>query len=916
MTSEVNKLISKKIIQDEEEQSNSSHRILKINENDIKKINSINNNNSEYSYHSLKEENFNNNYQNNKSNTQQIHCQYIFENKSVFHKRPLIFCQKCEIIFCSNCLNYHKRIGSQIHKNIENPNLYIKEENINQQIEQILNDLALFKKNNLDDYLYLEVELKNEIDSLSETKNKILKIFDGLDKEYQKQLNLLQRVSSTQKDKLDNKAQKIENTINTIKKYNRYNKFELLKYFKESLQLNSEFQKDKKKISEFLKNIPKKIINNINRNIVKHKKDSFNEISNIIMNNTPNIINNDYLSEINMLDISNNFSSNSLPNSGFLLDNINFNNNDKTLLGQKRTAPDKKNLLSKIQKENSFSITHIESEKDKMKRKIFEQVKKVLLDNFSNVNKEYEDKNKINNINKNNKKSFMDNSSMSSSEQENRINKLKNDKNISQSTRPGYSEIGKKSVIKSNINMLNNINIINNNNNKIMLSDENFIDFENNKYQIQQNNNINSSDDIIQETDINNNNKIDNNHNSVITLSVDSQEQEENNKREETKENQIFSSEELEQAVRAFNEIKEEKIFYLFSLSKVELSSNDENDYYNSIFFYNSKDKVVSKIKLLKDKFTKDDFPKKYFKTLIINNTYFITGGKNFENKTINNVYQIKYIPNKNCAKLMVLPKMLYLRQNHNIVYLPYYNYIFVCGGFNLRTTEFIDLDDLPKYEKENAENEGHEGNKLNKSKFKWKTMDKNLNKSICDANIFVLNSSMIFLVGGYDNEKGLITNEIEMFDFKEKKIGKSSTKWRIIKLNKNEFNYFNDIFMGSLYIDKNQVMIFGGKNIEKKHDIKIFKIIQNENDNYSQNGEDIKIDIINKNNNFLDENKFKFEYIQFFNNNIDSFFELDNYQNEYMNNNAICLLPNGDLIKYDLKKEQFFLRKFDETQI
>ena len=49
MTSEVNKLISKKIIQDEEEQSNSSHRILKINENDIKKINSINNNNSEYS---------------------------------------------------------------------------------------------------------------------------------------------------------------------------------------------------------------------------------------------------------------------------------------------------------------------------------------------------------------------------------------------------------------------------------------------------------------------------------------------------------------------------------------------------------------------------------------------------------------------------------------------------------------------------------------------------------------------------------------------------------------------------------------------------------------------------------------------------------------------------------------------------
>ena len=464
--------------------------------------------------------------------------------------------------------------------------------------------------------------------------------------------------------------------LNNLKKYNKYNKIELLKYFKESIQLNSEFQKNKKKISEFLKNIPKKIINNINRNIVKHKKDSFNEMSNILIKNTPNIINNDYLSEINILDISNNFTSNSLPNSGFLMDNIN-TNNDKTLLGQKRIASDKKNMLSRIQKENSFSITHALNDKEKMNRKLIEQVKKVLLDNFSTMNREYEDKNKINNIV--NKKAFMDNSSISSSEQENILNKLKKDKNVSQSTRPGYSEIGKKSIIKSSINMLNNINIINNNNNKIIVDDENFIDFNNDKNEFQQNNKINSIDNVIQNNEINTNieSKADNNHNSVITLSVDSQEQEENNKIEESKENQIFSSEELEQAVRTINETKEEKNYYLFSLSKYELFSINENDYFSSIFFYNSKDKIVRKIKLLKDKFIKDDYPKKYFKTLIINNTYFITGGKNFDNKTINNVYQIKYIPNKNCAKIIPLPKMLYLRQNHNIVYLPYYNYIY-----------------------------------------------------------------------------------------------------------------------------------------------------------------------------------------------------------------------------------------------
>ena len=917
MKSEIEKLKLKKKIQDDDEPSNSSNKILKINENDIIMINSINNNNNnEISINLMKDEN-NSIIQKSKSYIFQNQCNYLIENKNVLHKRPYIFCQKCEIVFCSNCLNYHLRIGNQNHKNIDNQNVFIREENIDKQNEQILKDIEIFKKNNLDDYLYLEVELKNEIDSLTDNKNKIINIFDNLDKEYQKQLNLLQKASSTQKDKIDNKALKIENTINNIKKYDKSNKLELNKYFKESISLNIDFQKDKKKISDFLKNIPKKIINNINRNIVKHKKDSFNEISNIISNNTPKIINSDVLSEINLLEMSNNFSCPSLPNSGFLLDNINTNaNNDKTFLGQKRKAPNNKNIFQKIQKENSFSITHIENSKDKMDKKIIEQLKKVLLHNFSNMNRDYGDKNKNNNII--NKRNFGDNSSISSTEQENILNKLKNDKNISQSTRPGYSEAGKKSVIKSSINMLNNINIINNNNNKIIVDDENFIDFQKDKNNIEENHNINGLENLMKENEINKNieNKLNNNNiNSVITLSVESQEQEsDNNKMEEAKENQILSSEEIEQAVRTINEIKDEKIYYLFSLSKSDLFSIDENDYYDSLFFYNSKDKIVRKIKLLKDKFTKNDYPKKYFKTLIINNTYFITGGKNFENNTINNVYQIKYDPTKDYAKIIVLPKMLYLRQNHNVVYLPYYNYIVVCGGLNLRTTEFIDLDDLPSYEKENQENEDHDFSKFNKSKFKWKTIDKNLNKSICDAVIFVLNNTMIFIVGGYDNEKGLITNEIEMFDFKEKRMAKSNKKWRLIKLNKNEYNYFDDIFMGGLYIDKNEVMIFGGKNIEKKHNIKLFRVDQDDNENVSQNGDEVKISITNKNNCFLEENKFKFEYIQFFNDNMDSFFEFNNYQNDTENKCAACLLPNGDILKYDIKKEHFFLKKFGES--
>ena len=348
-------------------------------------------------------------------------------------------------------------------------------------------------------------------------------------------------------------------------------------------------------------------------------------------------------------------------------------------------------------------------------------------------------------------------------------------------------------------------------------------------------------------------------------------------------------------------------------MSKIDLFSNNDNDSFNQIFFYDSKNRNVRTLNILKDKFTKSDYPKKYFKTIMINNTYFITGGKNFENNTINNVYQIKYEPSKDCAKMITLPKMLYLRQNHNIVYLPYYNYIVVCGGFNLRTTEFIDLDDLSIYEKENLENEEQDFGKFNKSKFKWKTIDKNLNKSICDAITFVLNDTIIFIVGGYDSERSIITDEFEMFDFREKRIAKKNHNWKIVKFNKNESNTFSDILMGGLYIDKNQVMIFGGKNVQKKHIIKYFKVIQNENGNSSQNVEELRINITSKNNKFLEDNKLKFEFNQIFNNSIEYFFELNNYQNDRGNKTVVSLLPNGDLIKYDLNKEMFFLKKFND---
>lgn len=156
----------------------------------------------------------------------------------------------------------------------------------------------------------------------------------------------------------------------------------------------------------------------------------------------------------------------------------------------------------------------------------------------------------------------------------------------------------------------------------------------------------------------------------------------------------------------------------------------------------------------------------------------------------------------------------------------------------------------------------------------------------------------MIFIVGGYDSEKGVIYNEYEMFDIRENKMSKSSKKWKLIKLNKIDYNAFNDIFMGGIYTEKNKVMIFGGKNLEKRHNIKYFHLTQQENEYNGQNNEEIKISISYKNNSFVDENKFKFEYTQFLNNYNEYCFEFDKYNNKLISKNVVYLFPKGDSSK------------------
>ena len=497
----------KPLNEEEEEQSSSSNKILNINENDIIMINSMNNKNDSETPNitiDMKKEDNNSNVNMSKSNLSSTEknslnksnnandinninnindtknnndianankannskCHYLNENKDKVHIKQYIYCTKCDIIFCLNCESYHLKVNSKNHEGIDNNNCFIKENNIEEQNKEIIKDLDMFKKNNLDDYLYLEVELKNENDSLLELKNKVINIFDNLDKEYQKQLMLLQKTSSTQKDKIEEKAQKYETAINDLKKIDKNEKNKLGKFFTDGIELYNGFQKDKKKIEKFLKNIPKKIINNINRNIVKHKKTSFSEISNIIMNNTPNIINSDYLSETNILEMS---TPPSMPNSTHLLDSINnIHNNscdrDKKFLGLKRKSPANINDFTLIQKENSFSIINKkknnksdeekdENARDKIDKKTVEHLKRILLRNFANINKSFQENQKKKNISNKNRSNnnSLDISSFSSLDEE---NKSKEKKHI-----PKHINLRKKinNISQSNINITNNI---------------------------------------------------------------------------------------------------------------------------------------------------------------------------------------------------------------------------------------------------------------------------------------------------------------------------------------------------------------------------------------------------------------------------------------------------------------------------
>ena len=207
-------------------------------------------------------------------------------------------------------------------------------------------------------------------------------------------------------------------------------------------------------------------------------------------------------------------------------------------------------------------------------------------------------------------------------------------------------------------------------------------------------------------------------------------------------------------------------IIYLFSIDNKPLSINDlklidNNEKANNnnyiLYFIGKSEKI--KIFSVKDKkiflsdfkienvFIQYILDYSNYKTINANNSLYIIGENNEVNKAINDyikkkVCKISYIPNNNKCKIELIKETNINRKNCSLIYCKYYNIIILVGGGGLwapysNTAEFLNLS---------KESKG------------WKIFKKKTNNYVRNGNLFILNDTKLFLIGGFlpNNKRNL----------------------------------------------------------------------------------------------------------------------------------------------------------------
>ena len=226
------------------------------------------------------------------------------------------------------------------------------------------------------------------------------------------------------------------------------------------------------------------------------------------------------------------------------------------------------------------------------------------------------------------------------------------------------------------------------------------------------------------------------------------------------------------------------------------------------------------------------NFPFKNSKSANLGNALIITGG--IDSNTISNeVFLITLIEIqenktiKQITKISKLHSLNYPRESHNIIFIPNHKKIFVVSGQLSKTCESLDINSLSNY---------------------WEVIP-NLNKIRANATMFLINDSIVFCVGGYDNKEEKYQEGYETININNIKLG-----WKLQCISAEQLELCT---MGVVVINKNKILLVGGYKEGKKHPCDGFIV------NTNKNGD--AINKIEKKSNVIDQGCVFYSSQQFF---------------------------------------------------
>ena len=219
--------------------------------------------------------------------------------------------------------------------------------------------------------------------------------------------------------------------------------------------------------------------------------------------------------------------------------------------------------------------------------------------------------------------------------------------------------------------------------------------------------------------------------------------------------------------------------------------SKFDNDPY-TLMVYEIETNRISKLKTVNFFFPRDSA------MTVCRGDLFVCGGKNNDNSQMSMAcfLSIKLLYPSPVSQMNVV------KRSHTITNIKEL-YIYSIGGYN-SYSHYLDI--VEKY-------------LINEDKW---IMGPNLNKGRQDVSVCNFNETTLYAFGGsmYINNNWIYDNNIERLNTLNESAG-----WENIQLNQN-LGWYARVFMGTIQISKNQIMVFGGYDSSHIQDVLIFNTV------------------------------------------------------------------------------------------